>query len=81
MRLAAQRATGAAVHINDLFIPVGRHQVRFDWRHRAAIPFLLLVLVLSPLLLTWVAVYWVIEHVDRILRRIAAARTPGSQGP
>lgn len=43
--------------INELFIATGRHQVRLNWRSPLAIPFVLSIVVLSPLLLL-VAIYY-----------------------
>ena len=52
--------------VNTLFIPTGRHQVRLDWRHPLAIPFVLTIVVLSPLLLIVAALLWVIDKVQAI---------------
>ncbi len=61
--------------VNTLFIPTGRHQVRLDWRHPLAIPFVLTIVVLSPLLLIVAALVWVVDKVEPIYR---ARKTKGS---
>ena len=60
--------------VNTLFIPTGRHQVRLDWRHRLAIPFVVTIVVLSPLLLILAALAWIAEMVEVLLK---ARRTKG----
>ena len=67
MRLRLWRIN--ATDVNDLFVPVGKREVRFNWRHPLAIPVVLAVIVLSPLLLLWAGYIWV-------LRRTSTFRQP-----
>lgn len=53
-----------ATDINTLFIATERHHVRLDWRHPLAIPFVTLLVVLSPLLLVVASVFWVLDKLE-----------------
>lgn len=64
--------------VNTLFIPTGRHQVRLDWRHPLAIPFVVMIVVLSPLLLIVATLVWVADKVETIARTL---KTKGSDRP
>lgn len=60
------RWRGALPHASDihsLFVPTGRRSVRLDWRHPLAIPFVLSVMALSPLLLAWAGAVWGLRRV------------------
>lgn len=64
--------------VNTLFIPTGRHRVRLDWRHRLAIPFVVMIVVLSPLLLISGTLVWMAGRVEAAIRRARAKQ--GSDG-
>lgn len=66
-----------SVDINTLFIATGRHEVRLNWRSPFAIPFVLLLVVLSPLLLPLAGIFWVMDKVAAWKR---AATHNGSDG-
>ncbi len=63
--------------IQSLFIATGRHEVRLNWRHPFAIPLVVILVLLSPLLLLAASFGWIMDKVVFWMRISADKRSEG----
>lgn len=74
IRMAVYRRMPHSNDFSTLFVGAGRRELKFNWRNPFAIPFIVLLVVLSPVLLVLRTMEWIATRIrlredERTMRR------------